>query len=290
MNPETRAIWALLPSVPEPDSTAEGVVFAALFAVFAGLLLFGGPIAASRGRGRLKRRRERRKRATREMADLQAAVAHLGEDIARLDLDVADGDLDPDVRADYERAMSCYDRAKEAAEHAAGLEDMEEVVSAAEDSHYYMTATRARLAGEQVPERAPCFFDPEHGPSVQNVVWTPSGGTARSVPACAADAEAVLSGAALDAPMVPKRGGRRPSRGAGARASSNARVSSDSAGRDSATDAALGADFDVTADSGGGGGGGGHDYGGGGHGGHYGGGGHGGHGGDFGGGGHGGHY
>jgi hypothetical protein len=160
-------------------------------------------------------RRKRRERAAREMADLKQGVQEdvtlLGEDIARLDLNVMDSGLDPDTRSDYERAMNSYDRAKEATERATRPQDMQQVSTALEDGRYYMTATRARLTGEPVPERrAPCFFNPQHGPSVQDVTWAPPGGVARSVPACAADAEAVLRGGDPDVRMVPVGGGRQP--------------------------------------------------------------------------------
>ncbi|NDU73328.1 hypothetical protein GWI34_11870 [Actinomadura sp. DSM 109109] len=163
----------------------------------------------------LTARRRQRERAEREMADLKAGVQEdvtlLGEDIARLDLNVMDRDLDPEIRADYERAMNSYDRAKAETERAVRPQDMQEVTKALEDGRYYMTATRARLAGEPVPERrAPCFFNPQHGPSVQDVTWAPPGGVARSVPACAADAEAVLRGGDPDVRMVPVGGGRQP--------------------------------------------------------------------------------
>ncbi|WP_433474540.1 hypothetical protein ACQPZP_38295 [Spirillospora sp. CA-142024] len=160
-------------------------------------------------------RKRRREREAQQMADLKEGVEEdvtaLGEDIARLDLNVMDKDLDPDTRGDYERAMNSYDKAKEATDRATRPQDMQEVTTALEDGRYYMTATRARLAGEPVPERrAPCFFNPQHGPSVQDVTWAPPGGVARSVPACAADAEAVLHGGDPDIRMVPYGGGRQP--------------------------------------------------------------------------------
>ncbi|NYE17134.1 hypothetical protein [Actinomadura citrea] len=163
----------------------------------------------------LNARKKRRERAAREMADLKAGVQEdvtlLGEDIARLDLNVMDSGLDPDTRADYEQAMNSYDRAKSATGRAVRPQDMQEVATALEDGRYHMTATRARLAGDPVPERrAPCFFNPQHGPSVQDVTWAPPGGVARSVPACAADAEAVLHGNDPDVRMVPMGGGRQP--------------------------------------------------------------------------------
>ncbi|TDD61644.1 hypothetical protein E1293_44795, partial [Actinomadura darangshiensis] len=160
-------------------------------------------------------RKRRREREAEQMADLKQGVQEdvtlLGEDIARLDLNVMDRGLDPDTRADYERAMNSYDKAKAATERAARPQDMQEVTTALEDGRYYMTATRARQDGEPVPERrAPCFFNPQHGPSVQDVTWAPPGGVARSVPACAADAEAVLHGTDPDVRMVPYGGGRQP--------------------------------------------------------------------------------
>ncbi|MBE1533702.1 hypothetical protein [Actinomadura algeriensis] len=165
-------------------------------------------------------RKRRQERQAREMAELKEGVEEdvtlLGEDIARLDLDVMDRGLDPAIRADYERAMNSYDEAKRATDRAARPEEMQNVTKALEDGRFFMIATRARLAGDEVPERrAPCFFNPQHGPSVKDVVWAPPGGTARSVPACAADAHAVLSGADPDVRMVPYHGTRRPYYNAG---------------------------------------------------------------------------
>jgi hypothetical protein len=58
-----------------------------------------------------------------------------------------------------------------------------------------MTAAKARLAGEQAPERrSPCFFDPRHGPSVRDIEWAPPGGEPRPVPVCAADAQRIEDG------------------------------------------------------------------------------------------------
>lgn len=172
-------------------------------------------LAAVAGSVLLVSRKRQRVRAAQEMTDLKRGVQEdvtlLGEDIARLDLNVMDKDLDPEIRADYERAMNSYDDAKRATERASHPEDMQDVTNALEDGRYYMTATRARLSGEPVPERrAPCFFNPQHGPSVKDVTWAPPGGVARSVPACEADAEAVLHGTDPDVRMVPYGGVRRP--------------------------------------------------------------------------------
>ncbi|CNF09817.1 Uncharacterised protein [Mycobacterium tuberculosis] len=191
------------------DNTASGAIVGyVVLGVFVvlGALVLGGFLTA---------RKRRLAREAKEMDDLKVGVeedvTRLGEDIARLDLDVMDKDLDPATRADYEHALNSYDQAKRATERAARPQDMQSVTTALEDGRYYMTATRARLAGEPVPERRPpCFFNPQHGPSVQDVVWAPPGGSARSVPACAADAEAVTHGTDPDIRMVPYRGARQP--------------------------------------------------------------------------------
>ena len=49
--------------------------------------------------------------------------------------------------------------------------------------------------GEPLPERRePCFFDPRHGPSMQDVAWTPPGGAERTIAVCAADARRLGAG------------------------------------------------------------------------------------------------
>src|SRR5258708_91176 len=88
---------------------------------------------------------------------------------------------------------------------------MQRVTTALEDGRYYMIATRARLAGQPVPERrAPCFFNPQHGPSVTDVGWAPPGGVSRPVPACAADAARVLRGEDPHTRMMNVNGYQRP--------------------------------------------------------------------------------
>jgi hypothetical protein len=70
------------------------------------------------------------------------------------------------------------------------------VTTALEEGRYHMAAAEAVVGGREPPERrAPCFFDPRHGPSTRDVEWAPPGGTPRTVPACEADAQAVERGA-----------------------------------------------------------------------------------------------
>ena len=74
-----------------------------------------------------------------------------------------------------------------------------------------MTSARARLEGREPPERrAPCFFDPRHGPSTRDVEWAPIGGEPRMVPACEADAQRVERGDDPEAREVTVGGQRMP--------------------------------------------------------------------------------
>jgi hypothetical protein len=186
------------------SATAGFVVLSVLVLIVAGVV---GLIFVAR-----KRRRERE---AKELAELKESVyedvTRLGEDITALNLNVMDPNLDSATRDDYQRAMDSYDQAKAAVESARQPEDMRKVTQALEDGRYYMTAVRARLDGQPVPERrAPCFFNPQHGPSAQDVMWAPPDGAPRSVPACAADAQRVLSGLDPDTRLVTVGGQQRP--------------------------------------------------------------------------------
>ncbi len=136
-------------------------------------------------------------------------VVRLGEDIAQLDIDL--NAVDEATRTDYSNAMDAYDRAKAALDTITAPEEIQQVTNALEEGRYSMVATRARLNGDPVPERRqPCFFNPQHGPSEQDVMWAPPGGTSRSVPTCSSCAQAVLSGHDPDVRMVEVDGQRRP--------------------------------------------------------------------------------
>jgi hypothetical protein len=138
-------------------------------------------------------------------------VTRLGEDVARLDTDTSGHDLDEAARQDYRRALDAYDSAKEALGRVRKPEDVSEVTGILEDGRYAVASLRARLAGEPLPlRRPPCFFNPQHGPSTEDVEWAPPGGAPRPVPACAADAERVRVGAEPDVRKVAVGAGRRP--------------------------------------------------------------------------------
>ncbi len=186
------------------SSTGSGVVGAV---VLGGLGLGGFALWRST--------RRRRAANAQSFAEVRTAaeedVTLLGEDIDRLDLDVAAPGVDDAERTDYTRALDSYDRAKSALAAAGTPQELEPVSTALEDGRYAMECVRARLAGRPLPDRRPpCFFNPQHGPSSRDVSWAPDGGAPRLVPACEADAERVERGEVPQSREVLVAGQRRP--------------------------------------------------------------------------------
>lgn len=201
-----------LPPEQTHESRASGAGAGTVVLVGLGVVvviaLLGALVAVS-ARSKRKRRDEEQFAAVRATAEEDVTL--LGEDVARLDLDVRDVHLDPDARRDYEGALDAYERAKSALETSHHPQDLRQVAEALEDGRYRMTCVRARLAGEPLPERrAPCFFNPQHGPSVTDRPWAPPGGSVRDVPVCAADAARLDAGEQPDAREVLVDGVRRP--------------------------------------------------------------------------------
>ena len=128
-------------------------------------------------------------------------VTLLGEELERLDVDVTR--LGPEGRADYQQAVDAYEAAQRLVLRLTSADQASKVSEAVSSGRYAMACVRARLAGAAVPERrVPCFFNPQHGPSVREVVFTqPRRGT-RTVPACAQDAARVETGQEPDVRMV----------------------------------------------------------------------------------------
>jgi len=123
-------------------------------------------------------------------------VTKFGEELQRLDVDVAGHPLDEAMQQDYQRALDAYENAKMSLDAVTRPEEIKHVTEILEDGRYGVACVKARVAGKPLPaKRPPCFFNPAHGPSSQDVEWAPAGGVPRSVPACPADAERVLAGA-----------------------------------------------------------------------------------------------
>ncbi len=143
----------------------------------------------------------RRKRRQREqqLAEVKSAAQEdllaLSDDIRALDIDTQMPGAKPEALTHYSQAVDSYQRATESLDRARRIEDMAQVSSALEEGRFEMASTKAVVEDRPLPERrAPCFFDPRHGPSVEDVTWEPPGGAPREVPACAADADRIRKG------------------------------------------------------------------------------------------------
>lgn len=161
------------------------------------LLVIGAVFAALRYRGQLTEGRERGEslEAARGLTDED--VTRFGEELQELHIDTLTDTLDTAARQDYQRALDSYEQAKRLLTDVRKAEHLTGVTSALEDGRYAQACVRARIAGDPLPERrAPCFFDPAHGPGQTDVLWSPPGGVPRQVPTCLADAERLRVGAA----------------------------------------------------------------------------------------------
>jgi hypothetical protein len=119
--------------------------------------------------------------------------------------------IDPQVRADYEHAVTRYTEADDAWELARRPQDLAPVAAALEEGRWAMASAKARMEGKEPPERRPpCFFDPRHGPSARDVEWSPPYGEPRMVPACEADAQRVERGDDPEAREMMVGGHRMP--------------------------------------------------------------------------------
>ena len=134
-----------------------------------------------------KTRHEREWEEVRSSA--QDDLVALGDDIRSLDVDVQMPGVSDEAKQRYGQALEAYQRASEIFDRAKRPEDLAPVSETLEEGRYAMAYTKAVLEGRPPPERRPpCFFDPRHGPSTEEVQWAPPGGSLRPVPACAADA------------------------------------------------------------------------------------------------------
>ena len=155
---------------------------------------------SGRGAGLAGRPRAQVRLSAEELAGVRRAadedVTQFGEELQRLDTELAGRELDEGTRQDYQRALDAYEDAKTSVGAVQEPDDIRHVTEILGDGRYAVTCVRARVAGEPLPpKRPPCFFNPQHGPSVRDVPWTPEGGSTREVPACALDAERVEAGA-----------------------------------------------------------------------------------------------
>jgi hypothetical protein len=160
--------------------------------------LAGCGVAAWGGKRLRDRLRARRDRAVvlKTMVKLcEEDVTLLGEQLRRLDADTAEHPLDEAGRIEYQAALDGYESAQREAGTITDLDQVATVTATLNDGRYALACVQARVAGEPVPEkRTPCFFNPQHGPSVKDVMFTARAGGTKRVPACAQDAARVEAG------------------------------------------------------------------------------------------------
>jgi hypothetical protein len=172
-------------------------------------------LLAAGGGGLLLYRRNKRQRELAQLNQVRGAldedITAYGEELASLDLDPHNRDIPIDARDEYSSALDLYETAKSVAARAEAPGQLRPVTAALEHGRWLLSCVRARLNGADLPERRPpCFFDPRHGPSVADVMWTPPGGVPREVPACQADAIRLQEGEEPDSRLVTVDGERRP--------------------------------------------------------------------------------
>ncbi|MFI1015601.1 hypothetical protein [Streptomyces sp. NPDC020965] len=182
------------------------------------LVVFGAVLVAAGTGAYAVVRRNRRRKAEEEHAALDKLrvvvdedITAFGEELDRLDFHPSERGADDAMRADYERALDAYDRAKSLMASAGHPSDVREVTRAIEDGRFGLATLEARRLKAPLPDRRPpCFFDPRHGPSVADAMWTPPDGAPREVPVCAADATRLAEGLAPLSRTVETATGRRP--------------------------------------------------------------------------------
>jgi hypothetical protein len=139
--------------------------------------------------------------AVRQLADEDVTI--FGEQLRRLDDEVGRHRLDEAARVDYQQALDAYESAQRTVPRLRDPDEVSKVTDTLASGRYALACVQARVAGHPVPElRVPCFFNPQHGPSVTDVVWTRPGRGTRTVPACAQDAARVAARERPDLRMV----------------------------------------------------------------------------------------
>ncbi|MEB8337710.1 hypothetical protein [Streptomyces endophyticus] len=173
----------------------DGVSVGPLIGVGAVVVAGGAGVYALSRRNRRKREEEQRAALDKLRVVVDEDITAFGEELDRLDFHPAEAGADDAMRADFERALDAYEKAKQYMNDARRPDDVRGVTQALEDGRFSLAQLAARREGRPLPERrAPCFFDPRHGPSTEDALWTPPGGASREVPVCAADATRLRDG------------------------------------------------------------------------------------------------
>jgi hypothetical protein len=118
-------------------------------------------------------------------------VACLGELLLRFHREVGEQSLDDQTNAAYQIAVECYESAQRSLSRISRAEEVGDVTHIISTARHALACAQARLAGHPTPRRVMCFFNPQHGPSAGDVLWTRPGHGQRAVPACPEDVQRV---------------------------------------------------------------------------------------------------
>ncbi|OIV38794.1 hypothetical protein BIV57_03350 [Mangrovactinospora gilvigrisea] len=189
----------------------DGLGTGALIGTGAVLVAAGGGAVALRRSARRRAERQEREQLEQLRTVVDEDITAFGEELDRLDFHPAEDGATDAMREDYGTALDAYEDAKRKMAAARRPGDVKPVTESLQDGRFALAALDARREGRALPERRmPCFFDPRHGPSVRDVAWAPAGGAVREVPACAADAARVASGADPEMRTVQTENGPQP--------------------------------------------------------------------------------
>ncbi|MFJ7202584.1 hypothetical protein ACIQWR_03430 [Streptomyces sp. NPDC098789] len=183
----------------------------ALIGLGAVALVGGGGAYALVRRSRKKKEEAEREAIRKLSVVVDEDITAFGEELDRLDFHPGEPGADDAMRKDYEQGLDSYEKAKQIMASVQHPEEVQGVTQALEDGRYALASLDARRQGRPVPERrAPCFFDPRHGPSTADADWAPAGGAPRTVPVCAADAVRLRDGQDPAVRTVDTEHGPRP--------------------------------------------------------------------------------
>ena len=130
-------------------------------------------------------------------------AAYLHEQLQRLDREIGGQILDGETRVAYQTALDSCESAQRTLEQISNVEEVSKVTEILATGLCALACAQARLAGGPVPEqKVVCFFNPLHGPSVTEVLWTRPGHGSRRVPACSTDADRVTNNLLPEVRMV----------------------------------------------------------------------------------------
>jgi hypothetical protein len=147
----------------------------------------------------LRARKERRLLALDELRQARKLVDEditvFGEQLSDLHLEMLTTELDRELRLDYQRALELYDEAKAAMQAAQDTDSVVAVDELLDDGRWRLARVLARRDGVEPPaRREPCFFNPQHGPAVEDLTWAPPGGTDREIGVCRSGARRITGG------------------------------------------------------------------------------------------------